>query len=712
MVMAPRIRRALRALTLALLLVPAPGMASSSHRAWTAQDIVTSPQIGDLEMTPDGKEVAYLLHTADIAANRPRFELHLITLADGRDRVIAQSQFLDRLRRIPGRNAWSVLGDFGAGVQLYEVGHDGARTELVRNPETVLVGSADGADFGLWQMPPLQVGIVFYDWSPDGKRLVYSRLEAESPVPRQLTGDAVRDASARRRWTPQVRVGFFMRTEEGPDVPIFERPSSDRIARYMGGMTVWGPDYLDFGAQASDSPDPAVQRYRWSFSSGKAVALSLDALTTAQADIIGPNGGQLEVSGRGKDRRLVERLGGGRSIDFGSAMMTLSDVRSPGYWRAADGRFAIVAVKLLREAKYALLRLDRDGGSRLIQVPESLTHCSFDAGLSRGVCIREGLAYAPELVKVNPVNGAISLVEAISPAHSRLERFAKERRTWINRFGFESVGFVLFPRGYRAGKRYPAVIVTHGSDADERFAAPDFEWSYPIQLLLDRGYLVLAVNDPYIAQSEQLQAAIESWNSCNGRLVPAEIQRLVWLNAVESYRSLIATLGDQGVIDPKRIGIAGYSAGSQMVNVAVTQTDLFRAASSGDGGYLEPAVWRFQQCSYRAVYGGAPGDPKARDNYAALAPSYRAARSKAAVLQQLAEPRAGAVEFHEALREARVPAQITLYPGETSASDETHFFHIPANRIGALEENLEWFERWLGNGNGAAKEGAAIPPAR
>lgn len=697
--MARRIRRAFCALTLAAALVPASGMATSSHRAWTAQDIVTAPQISDLEMSPDGKEVAYLLHTADIAANRSRFELHLVTLADGRDRVIAQSQFLDRLRRIPGRNAWSVLGDFGAGVQLYEVGQDGARTELVRNPKTVLVGSADGADFGMWQMPPMQVGIVFYGWSPDGKRLVYSRLEAEPAVPRQLTGDAVRDASARRRWTPQVHVGFFMRTGEGPDVPIFERPSSDRIARYMGGMLAWGPDYLEFGAQANDNPDPAVQRYRWSFSSGKTIALSLDASTTAQGDITGPNGGQLEVSGRGKGRRLVERLAEGRSIDFGPAMMTLSDVRSPGHWRATDGRFAIVAVKLLKEAKYALLRLDRDGGSRLIQVPESLTHCTFDGGLSRGVCIREGLAYAPELVEVNPASGAISLGRPISPAHSRLERFAKDRRTWINRFGFEAVGFVLFPRGYRAGKRYPAVIVTHGSDADERFAAPDFEWSYPVQLLLDRGYVVLAVNDPYTAQSDQLQTAIESWTSCNGRLAPAEIQRLVWLNAVESYRSLIAALGDEGVIDPKRIGIAGYSAGSQMVNVAVTQTDLFRAASSGDGGYLEPAAWRFQQCSYRAVYGGAPGDPKARDNYAALAPSYRASRSKAAVLQQLAEPRAGAVDFHEALREAGVPAQITLYPAETPASDETHFFHIPSNRTGALEENLEWFERWLGNGS-------------
>jgi hypothetical protein len=42
-----------------------------------------------------------------------------------------------------------------------------------------------------------------------------------------------------------------------------------------------------------------------------------------------------------------------------------------------------------------------------------------------------------------------------------------------------------------------------------------------------------------------------------------------------------------------------------------------------------------------------------------------------------------------------VPAQLTLYPGESLASDETHFFHIPANQRAAMMENLAWFDFWL-----------------
>jgi dipeptidyl aminopeptidase/acylaminoacyl peptidase len=192
-----------------------------------------------------------------------------------------------------------------------------------------------------------------------------------------------------------------------------------------------------------------------------------------------------------------------------------------------------------------------------------------------------------------------------------------------------------------------------------------------------------------------LEKAFADLNNCGGQLGPSELRRLIWFNTLENIRSLVQSLDKQGVVDPTRVGIAGYSYGSQMVNVAVTQSHLFKAASSGDGNYLEPTLYRTVRCSYDAIYGGGPADAAAQTQYAAFAPSYRASFARTPVLQQLAEPRPGSIDFYQALRKAGVPAQLTLYPGESLASDETHFFHIPANQRAAMMENLAWFDFWL-----------------
>src|SRR3546814_7663650 len=82
-------------------------------------------------------------------------------------------------------------------------------------------------------------------------------------------------------------------------------------------------------------------------------------------------------------------------------------------------------------------------------------------------------------------------------------------------------------------------------------------------------------------------------------------------------------------------------------------------------------------------------------HYRRLSPSLRADKVCGAVLQQVAAPLVPSIDFHTALRKAGVPAELSLYPGDDAASDETHIFHIPSNRLGAMQENIAWFDYWL-----------------
>jgi dipeptidyl aminopeptidase/acylaminoacyl peptidase len=58
-------------------------------------------------------------------------------------------------------------------------------------------------------------------------------------------------------------------------------------------------------------------------------------------------------------------------------------------------------------------------------------------------------------------------VENLDPRHAAITPLKVVPRTWTNRNGYVANGFVVYPRHYRAGRKYPAILVTHGSDADE-----------------------------------------------------------------------------------------------------------------------------------------------------------------------------------------------------------------------------------------------------
>src|SRR3546814_1412638 len=105
----------------------------------------------------------------------------------------------------------------------------------------------------------------------------------------------------------------------------------------------------------------------------------------------------------------------------------------------------------------------------------------------------------------------LSAHESIAPLHVTPHQ-------WTNRLGYRSTGFIIWPRDYQASSRYPAIIITHGSDADERFASADMQWNYPAQLFAERGYLVILMNDPSARQQADLWNAFMEWSGGPGTL--------------------------------------------------------------------------------------------------------------------------------------------------------------------------------------------------
>lgn len=672
---------------------PSHSMGKSKGRFWRLEDVLTAPKVTDLVLSRDGRSALYVVEVADQKLNQVMATLRRVDIASGHQTQLLRNAVIQDVQRIPGTNDWSALVDLGKGEQLYRIGNRGAVTPLLINPDTVLVGNADEAVHTVEAAAPRQVGVLSYDWSPDGKWLWYCVLKKTGAAQKVRFDDAVEAIRSERRGQIDAEVQYHLKAVDGADFVVATRPASDRIALYFGGKVTWAAGEIRYGLEKTATEGlPSFRQMAFDLTTRTSRLLTkpLDPYGTSMR---GPHGGRLAVTGFGRTRLLEEEQDGGASYNYGPVHFVLDDPRSAGNWRSEDGRLAIVGTRTLDHPRYGLEVIGAET-HRAIATQGSLTKCDFIDDLSTGVCVREGIAIPPELVLVRTRSGSVQHLASVSSRHDEIAPLHVTARSWVNRLGYRATGFIVWPRHHTQGERHPLIVVTHGSDADERFANPDFQWNYPVQLFAEHGYVVLMINDPAPGQDERLEAAYTQWVTGRGSLSPTEMRTLIWLNSVYSIEKAVGELVAESIVDPERVGIAGYSRGSQITNVAVTQSGLFRAASSGDGDYLEPSGFPITPAIYSAIFGGPPYGPAVR-NYESLSPSLRADHVKGAVLEQMALPRGGSLDFYRSLKNAGIPTQITLYPGESARSDETHIFHIPSNRLLAMQENMAWFNFWL-----------------
>ena len=666
----------------------------ATQRPWTLADQLDVPRLWGVAIAEDGKSAAYVTRVADAAADKTFARLTMVDLENGKSRELLHSEWIDQLRRIPGSNAWSALIDRGEGVQLYRIETNGAISPIVVHPATARFGEVDGRLLPGFAHAPLTIGVRGYSWSPDGRWLFYITLDSDRGRRGLLVDEEVSRQRGARRPEGQATASLFLRGADGSTTLIAHRPSSDLYSIGSKGDVVWTKDGFEYRIMESEAgSDGRRVTMAWSFKEGRAreIASTHDYVYWQMK---GPRGGQLASDGLGDTREIVEVTEDGERHSYGRFPFSVGHGATFGGLRSPDGRRTVVNIRALDDPRFGIGVIDARG-VRPVWDRGSLTKCDFTPTLARAACLAEGQATPPSVVSVDISSGRIRRVASVSPGHEMIAPLDVQPRSWTNRYGHKVTGYIVWPRGFRRGERYPAIVVNHGNDADQRFALQDNQWEYPVQTLAEQGYVVLLINEASTRLNADLRAADQAWGLQGEPLDPKRMRELLWLTGVASFEDAVLELAAEGLVDPARVGIAGYSRGSQLVNVAITQSNFFRAASSGDGGFLEPAMAADMPDHYTAIFGGPPYDPKALPNYLALSPSLRANQACGAILQQVAAPHVASIDFFRALRKANVPTQITLFPGESPASDETHVFHIPSNRMAAMQQNVAWFDYWL-----------------
>ena len=307
------------------------------------------------------------------------------------------------------------------------------------------------------------------------------------------------------------------------------------------------------------------------------------------------------------------------------------------------------------------------------------------------VFLREGLNSPPELYYRKKGSPHAHVLLNLNPQFRRIALARERLVTWDWSKGHSITAGLYYPPHYQPGRRYPLVIQTHGFDPSLFGFWGDFPTSDAAQPLAAHGIFVLQVDDTDYRLIE---------NRTIGQL--EEVRR-----AVKIYRTAIAYLAGKGLIDPRRVGIIGFSHTCFFVDWALTHDPaLFAAASvteGGDGSPMEYMLSLQNSVDDQSLYGGPPFG-RTLTNWVRRAPILHVNRVHTPLLLVIPHHRVIALyewEWLHGLRELRRPVQMLVLDGRIK---DEHIMQVPMSISVASGESVDWFEFWL---NGQEPRGPA-----
>jgi len=320
---------------------------------------------------------------------------------------------------------------------------------------------------------------------------------------------------------------------------------------------------------------------------------------------------------------------------------------------------------------------------RLYVTDDVLADCAPTGGTL--VCLREGSLQPRRLERLDPSTGASEVLFDPNPEFAHLTLGSVQRLRWRNAFGIETVGDLVLPVGYRKGGRYPLIVVQYDTRGFLRGGTGD---EYPIQAFANRGYAVLSLRRP-----EAIGDVRRSKDFTEARR--SNLERFADRRSVQSSLEAGVRLAiEQGVADPRRIGITGLSDGASTATWALIHSNLFSAAAMSSCCIDTTLAMRVGPAAARDFL--AVGYPGLLDRnnpfWKQLSLSVNAGQISTPILLQLSDDEyLSALESYTALREAGAPVDMFVFP------DEHHVKWQPAHRLAVYRRSLDWFDYWLRN---------------
>jgi dipeptidyl aminopeptidase/acylaminoacyl peptidase len=236
-------------------------------------------------------------------------------------------------------------------------------------------------------------------------------------------------------------------------------------------------------------------------------------------------------------------------------------------------------------------------------------------------------------------------------------------------------GYLYKPLDYTPGKKYPTILRPHGGPVWAYYA----EFTHLAQLFAANGYAVLLPNPRGSA----------GYGENFAKVIFAD-----WGN--KDYQDDMAMVDyaiAQGIADPEKLGVGGWSYGGISTDFIIAQTQRFKAAISGAGEANNTSMYGHDQ--YQRDYETELGVPWEKHAlYDKLSPFYRVTNITTPTLFMGGDidwnvPILGGEQMYQAMKSLGRETQLVVYPGEY------HEFKAPSHLKDRLERYLAWYAHYI-----------------
>lgn len=555
-------------------------------------------------------------------------------------------------------------------------------------------------------------------WSPDSRRLAFisdSQLYVAAITggpPKQLT--ELHGFLAEPHWSPDGKTIAILFTENapraaGPLEPM--TPDTGVVGGHIYEQRLTTVDVATGKVRQLSPADLYVYEYDWSPDGEDFVATAAhgngdDNWYVAELWIISAKTGQTRSiykpplqmavplwSPSGKEIAFIGglmsdegQIGGDVFVipaSGGEPRDVTPDLQASASWLSwLPNSQGILAVEIA-DGFSSVVRIDTAGGRAqdLWKGPEVISQREWGYGLSlaadgkTSAMIHNSFQHPPEVWA-----GAIGEWKQITHLNQSLRPTWGEVRSihWSSD-NFRVQGWLIYPKDFDPGKKYPMIVVVHGGPGSShapRWPEPFFNSS----VLSSAGYFVLLPNPRgSFGQGEKFtRANVKDFGYGDLRDILAGVDEVV------------KTLP----VDNDRIGITGWSYGGFMSMWAVTQTHRFHAAVVGAGLANWQSYYGENDLDQWMIpfFGASVYDDPAV--YARSSPINFVKNVQTPTLVLVGDrdgecPAPQSYEFWHALKTLGVETQFVIY------ANEGHHIARPEDQRDIILRTLEWFSRLL-----------------